>query len=609
MKKFLFRRLPRGGTMRTRLILSFSVPVLAVMLLVLAGVHSILLSGSETQVLSTARSSYDQAYELATSYIELMLYASDSIYYNGDLQRILSSRDYLEEMSAADRYREFLVLDDVFSMAENVELIYRTGIYLNSKIPYTNNLTHIMPLETLFERADYSRYVSTVQRDRFYFSAPVNLYTAGSDTPVRAVTLLRPVRATDGSDRQLCVEQVSVEAESFSSVLAYAQATEGSTVYLVNEYGELIAATDSAAYRKMERDGVLPADGDDAEWTRTALGGRAHYVLRRHIPNARWTLTAMIPVEDVSAQSRYVTIVLIALAVLILAAIVFVAIMLANSYTRRLKNLNALIQRVRSGELKAERGSDRDEDEISELFNSFSDMTEELKNLMRAQYRSGKAVKSAELRALQAQINPHFLYNTLDLINWEAFEHDAPEISEIAQNLAKFYRISLNKGRQILTVREELEHVRAYVSIENRHFDDAICLHIDVPEDLQALACINIILQPFVENAIVHGFAENPARGVCNIRIEAWREAGDVVFMVSDDGPGMTEAQTKAIFRRNTARQVSGYGVKNIHSRIQLSFGEAYGVTYRNTKESGTAVYIRLPALTPEEAERRIENL
>ena len=79
--------------------------------------------------------------------------------------------------------------------------------------------------------------------------------------------------------------------------------------------------------------------------------------------------------------------------------------------------------------------------------------------------------------------------------------------------------------------------------------------------------------------------------------------------MVSDDGPGMTEAQTKAIFRRNTARQVSGYGVKNIHSCIQLSFGEAYGVTYRNTKESGTAVYIRLPALTPEEAERRIENL
>lgn len=609
MKRILFRRLPRGGTMRTRLILSFSAPVLAVMLLVLVGVHRILLSGSEAQVLSTARSSYDQAYELATSYIELMMYASDSIYYNGDLQRILSSRSYRAEMPAADRYREFLVLDDVFSMAENVELIYRTGIYLSSDIPYTNNNMHIMPLETLFERSDYERYVYTAQRDRYYFSPPVDLYTPGSDVPTRVVTLLRPVRTTDGADRYICIEQVSVEAEAFSNVLSYAQATEGSFVYLTDEYHQLIASTDSTKYWALKRGKELPANEDDAEWTRMNLDNRQYYVLRRHIPNARWTLTAMIPVEDVSAQSRYVTIVLVALAVLILSAIVFVAIMLANSYTRRLKNLNEMIQRVRSGELKAERGSDRDVDEISELFSSFSDMTAELKNLMRAQYRSGKAVKSAELRALQAQINPHFLYNTLDLINWEAFEHDAPEISEIAQNLARFYRISLNKGRQILTVREELEHVRAYVSIENCHFDDAICLHIDVSEELQSLACINIILQPFVENAIVHGFAENPARGVCNIRIEAWREAEDVVFMVSDDGPGMTEAQTKAIFRRNTARQVSGYGVKNIHSRIQLSFGEAYGVTYRNTKESGTAVYIRLPALTPEEAEKRIENL
>ena len=191
MKRILFRRLPRGGTMRTRLILSFSAPVLAVMLLVLVGVHRILLSGSEAQVLSTARSSYDQAYELATSYIELMMYASDSIYYNGDLQRILSSRSYRAEMPAADRYREFLVLDDVFSMAENVELIYRTGIYLSSDIPYTNNNMHIMPLETLFERSDYERYVYTAQRDRYYFSPPVDLYTPGSDRRRRPVYLHR----------------------------------------------------------------------------------------------------------------------------------------------------------------------------------------------------------------------------------------------------------------------------------------------------------------------------------------------------------------------------------------------------------------------------------
>lgn len=245
---------------------------------------------------------------------------------------------------------------------------------------------------------------------------------------------------------------------------------------------------------------------------------------------------------------------------------------------------------------------------LNRMLKTETRLTHELLEANRSLYESELAKKHLELQFLRSQINPHFLYNTLDLINWEAFEHDAPEISEIAQNLAKFYRLSLNKGRQILTIREELEHVRAYVSIENRHFDDAICLQIDVPEALQPLACLNIILQPFVENAILHGFAENPARGVCNIRIEAWREGDDVVFLVQDDGPGMTEAQIESIFRENTVRQSSGYGVKNIQSRIRLSFGENYGVTYRNTKEAGTAVYIRIPALTPEEAEKRLSN-
>ena len=175
MKKIAFPRRRRHGTIRTRLIVSFSVPVLAVMLLVMIGVYRILLSGSEAQVLSFARSSYDQSYELVSSYIEMMLYASDSIYYNGDLQRILSRRDYAEEMPIDERYREFLVLDDVFSTAENVDVIYRTGIYLRGDIPYTNNNTHIMSLETLFERSDYMRYVYTVRRGRYYFSPPVDI--------------------------------------------------------------------------------------------------------------------------------------------------------------------------------------------------------------------------------------------------------------------------------------------------------------------------------------------------------------------------------------------------------------------------------------------------
>lgn len=327
------------------------------------------------------------------------------------------------------------------------------------------------------------------------------------------------------------------------------------------------------------------------------------------LENSHWRVVGVSFVEELITESvQEVSRILAASGIGILLAAVIISFVLFRTLSRPMHGLTAA---MRQFEQDADNftyvpvGGAR---EVRVLSDSFGQMVVQIQRLMEQVRAEEVNLRKTELRALQAQINPHFLYNTLDLINWEAFEHDAPEISEIAQNLAKFYRLSLNKGRQILTIREELEHVRAYVSIENRHFDDAICLQIDVPEALQPLACLNIILQPFVENAILHGFAENPARGVCNIRIEAWREGDDVVFLVQDDGPGMTEAQIESIFRENTVRQSSGYGVKNIQSRIRLSFGENYGVTYRNTKEAGTVVYIRIPALTPEEAEKRLSN-
>ena len=234
-------------------------------------------------------------------------------------------------------------------------------------------------------------------------------------------------------------------------------------------------------------------------------------------------------------------------------------------------------------------------------------MTKELRKLMLEQYRLGKNVKTAELRALQAQINPHFLYNTLDLINWEAMDYNAPEIMEIARNLARFYRISLNKGRQIVRVEEELNHVRAYVRIENYHFDDAIHLEIEAEEGVEELACINIILQPFVENAIMYSIAKAPDREECNIHIRAVREGEDLVFRITDNGFGMTPEQIERIFEENSYDVSHGYGAKNVNFRIKLCYGEEYGVFYESEVGKGTTVTVRVPALTPEEAEKKLQ--
>lgn len=591
--------------MRTKLIFSFSVPIMLVMSLTMLGVHHFLIVRHEEQALVTAMSSYNQSYDMIESYVNTMAYVSESIYYNGDLQRVLSARDYAQEKPIDERYREYIRLIDVFIPPENTDIVCHAGIYLHDDIPYTNDGVHVMPLHQLTERSDYERYLYEVQRDRYYFSPPIDLYKPGVENPVRVITMLRPIRTTDGSARQICVEQISAPVEAFLQVLSYANTTTGSITYLVNEHEEQIATTNADAPCSVDSQTPI----GDGSWFKTVMNGKPYYMLQRSVPKARWTLTLLIPEADIRAQGNYLSAIVFMLTLMILVSVVLVAYLLANSYTTRLRNLNARIQKVRSGELVVEHNRDAGHDEISELFESFNEMTEELQKLMQAQYRSGKAVKAAELRALQAQINPHFLYNTLDLINWEAFEHDAPEISEIAQNLAKFYHVSLNKGRPSVTIREELEHVRAYVDIENRHFDGNIFLYIDVPEEIQALGCLNIILQPLVENSIMHGIAKDLSRGECSIWISARREGGDVLFTVTDDGPGMTEQQIQEMFTKNTTRRASGYGVKNIRSRLQLSFGETYGVTYCSEEKLGTIATVRIPAMTPEELEIHLNDL
>lgn len=164
---------------------------------------------------------------------------------------------------------------------------------------------------------------------------------------------------------------------------------------------------------------------------------------------------------------------------------------------------------------------------------------------------------------------------------------------------------SLNHGKSLISIGEEVEHVEVYVNIENYHFDNAISLEVDVPEELKSYACLNIILQPFVENAIVHGIAEKPDIESCEIRICARREEQDIVFSVQDDGPGVDVKEMQKETQQDIRTAQHGYGVRNINFRLKLCFGEKYGVTYLES-EKGTHVEIKIPVMTMAEAEEKI---
>jgi len=235
-------------------------------------------------------------------------------------------------------------------------------------------------------------------------------------------------------------------------------------------------------------------------------------------------------------------------------------------------------------------------DEIGMLAEHFNDMLSRSERLFQAQYQMRDSVKRAELQVLQAQINPHFLYNTLDMIHWLALNHGASDISRAVENLSSFYRFSLGMGESKVPVEKELMHVQVYVNVQNIRYGDKITLVLSVPEELLHYRIVKIIFQPLVENSIQHGIrAREDGRGT--IEIKGHRDERGIHFSVRDDGVGMDQERLKAIVNGSAGK--SGYGVDNINKRLILNYGAEHGLSYESVLGIGTTARFSVPYESP----------
>ena len=223
-------------------------------------------------------------------------------------------------------------------------------------------------------------------------------------------------------------------------------------------------------------------------------------------------------------------------------------------------------------------------------------MVERLRHLIDEVLNSKIKQQEYEMRALQAQINPHFLYTSLSLINGRALMAGQDDIGRMARLLSTFYRTTLNKGKNTISVRDELENVRSYISIQFIMHSDNFDVTYAIDENALPLTMINLLLQPLVENAIMHGIDHREAPGRGKLQISC-RCCGDqLIFSVSDNGPGIPAEKLDSILTSDSA----GYGIQNVHHRIQLFYGDGYGLRYESRIGEGTTVYLTLPqTITP----------
>lgn len=276
----------------------------------------------------------------------------------------------------------------------------------------------------------------------------------------------------------------------------------------------------------------------------------------------------------------------------ICAVLSFLIIMIfAGNMSVRIRNLSHVMTEVEKGDLEAELPV-TEQDEIGDLTRGFNHMLSKIRQLIQEVYESRIRQKQYEMTALRAQINPHFLYNSLSLINWKALEIDAGEISKATLALSRYYRTSLNKGKNVMTIREELDNVRAYLEIQEMFHDYGFDVVTDVSEEILELETLNLILQPLAENAIVHGI-DRMRSGRGKITILGRLEKEEVVLCVEDNGVGMPSPKAQEILTSKS----TGYGVKNVNSRIHLQYGDAYGLSVESKEGEGTRITVRFPAV------------
>lgn len=329
-----------------------------------------------------------------------------------------------------------------------------------------------------------------------------------------------------------------------------------------------------------------------ASWGSSVLGGGL--TVRLQINNSGWFVISMVARADLMENVYNIIVMTVAVCLLLLALAVFATVRVTGVPLRRIDCLNRKMRQVAEGDLSVRVEIDQ-YDELGVLMEHFNQMVEHTEALVRREAENQAQLRAAEFKALQAQIKPHFLYNTLDSIIWLARANDQEGVVNMVGALTDFLKTGLSKGDEIIPLEQEIHHTASYLRIQEMRYRGKFIYTITLEERARAYPVPKLIVQPLVENAIYHGMKLK--RETCNLSIWAGERDGCLIIEVCDDGVGM-EPVVEARLRTAIANHETGsggYGVVNVNERVQIMSGEQYGISFKTCFGEGSVFRITLP--------------
>lgn len=372
-------------------------------------------------------------------------------------------------------------------------------------------------------------------------------------------------------------------------------------IYILDENGGIVYHPQQQLIYSGMKDELISEVMDTDTPSFLTDDGRLYTVSRSEATG--WIVVGVSYVSELMAGADEARVTYLLVAMVLLAVAMLLAFVLSDKITRPIKSLELSMKEVEKGNFSHVALEVRENNEIGRLSRNFNTMTREIQNLMEQSEKEQQAKRKYELKVLQSQINPHFLYNTLDSIIWMAEWGKNQEVVKMTSSLARLLRRSISNEQEVVTIEEEIDYTEAYLTIQKMRYQDKLEYEIEVDPDIRKEETVKLVLQPVVENAIYHGIKYKEGKGL--IQIRGFREEGSIILRVQDDGRGMDQDTLEHIFEKHVRDTKSnGVGLQNVHERIRLYYGTAYGLSFESEPGKGTTVRIRLPGRREETDEQ-----
>ncbi len=507
---------------------------------------------------------------------------------NSDIQSSLRGELPAQE---GERYAQNLTSNDILFYVE--EIAYHADALFVVGDNGALYHSYYSPREGDFRETDWYQQVMETGTALWLTPRAGSVIARNLDTVTFSVVVPVNDRA---STRILGVVVADVWASELDTVNESEMVWGGESFILDDEH-QVVYAGNGGTDVDAVNEGLAALDWTSVPSTATlTVGGKRYLAQFRSLEGSSWSIMGLISYDTMYAQSGAMARSIAVIIGFSLVVAVWFAVWGSRKISRPVRETLQCMERVENGDLSV-RADERSRDEFGQINRGLNRMVSSLGELMKREKESQKKLTQAEIAALQAQINPHFLYNTLDSINWMARMNQTGQVSAMIDALVTFLRLGLSRGHEFITLENELTHVKSYFYIQKIRYERILNYEIQAPPGLSDCLVPKMILQPLAENALNHGLREKGEAGL--IRIEVARDGEDLVLTVTDDGQGMRPERLREVaemLETESGWHEDVYGGFNVQRRLRGYFGEGYGLSYESVYGEGTRATVRIPA-------------